>query len=69
MHIEEETIAVIDGLLGCANTLAAIRYRGRPLGGDEVGEYRRLLALLERGRRLSDRLASEAGAEQNALTG
>jgi hypothetical protein len=60
MHIEEETIDVIDGLLACANTLAAIRYRGRSLGGGEQAEYRRLLALLDRGRRLVKNLQDAA---------
>jgi len=64
MQTEEETIGVIDGLLDCAHTLAALKYRGRALGSGEQAEYRRLLALLSRGRSLCDRLVSEAGAEK-----
>jgi hypothetical protein len=53
----KEIIDVIDGLLACANTLASIRYRGRPLGGSEQSEYRRLLAIMERGKRLCAKLS------------
>jgi hypothetical protein len=60
----KEIIEVLDDLLACANTLAALRYRGRPLGGSEQAEYGRLLALLAKGTQLVNVLLREE-KEQN----